>query len=373
MFILSGDKHLIKGTTDLETLFPHIAEQWNYPKNGSLTPDSVLPKSNKKAWWICEEGHEWEASINSRTSNDLPCPFCYGRRVLPGYNDLESLFPDIAAQWHQTKNGDLKPTDVKSGSSKKVWWCCSKGHEWEATPYSRTGLNNNCPYCYGRFAIKGETDLATLNPELAAQWHPTKNGELTPQMVKPGSNKKVWWLCSEGHEWETSVFNRSRSSCPFCSRKRAYPGINDLKTLFPEIAAQWDYERNGSRSPETVGCTSKLKIWWKCDLGHSWVAQPGNRTSRGDRCPYCTQKKTESGVNDLATLKPDLVKEWDYEMNKSLSPCDVSLCSERKVWWKCDLGHNWKATISNRTRNGSGCPFCNGHRKFANNQNKGER
>ena len=75
----------------------------------------------------------------------------------------------------------------------------------------------------------GFNDLATVMPNLAKEWHPIKNGELTPQNVTAGSNKKVWWLCEKEHAWLASVGRRSAGNgCPQCA--------SELRTSFPEQA-----------------------------------------------------------------------------------------------------------------------------------------
>jgi DNA-directed RNA polymerase subunit RPC12/RpoP len=99
-----------------------------------------------------------------------------------------------------------------------VWWICSKGHEWHATILSRN-KGSGCPYCSNKATCE-DNCLMTANPILSKEWNSTKNGSLTPKDVTPGSNKKVWWICSKGHEWETKVSHRSKGSrCPYCSRK----------------------------------------------------------------------------------------------------------------------------------------------------------
>jgi len=134
-------------------------------------------------------------------------------------NDLLSVNPNLASQWHPTKNGQLTPSDVTPHSKKKVWWVCPKGHVWEAS-INRRSYGSDCPYCTGH-AICDDNCLATLNPSLASQWHPTLNGQLTPKDVTPHSKKKVWWLCQKGHSWQTSIVCRSYGSgCPYCARKR---------------------------------------------------------------------------------------------------------------------------------------------------------
>ncbi|MBR2727144.1 MAG: hypothetical protein IKD71_04540, partial [Solobacterium sp.] len=131
--------------------------------------------------------------------------------------------PELASEWHPTKNGTLTPEMLTLGSGIEVWWRCKKGHEYKAR-ISRRVRGDGCPYCSGHKVEKGFNDLATLNPELAKEWHPTKNGSLTPEMVAPNSNKKVWWQCKNGHEWQAYISNRNRGNkCPYCTHsiKRA--------------------------------------------------------------------------------------------------------------------------------------------------------
>ena len=149
------------------------------------------------------------------------CPICANDVVQAGYNDLATLFPAVAAEWHPTKNGNLTPSQVVSGSHQTVWWRCSLGHEWRAEIVDRTRGTNGCPYCGNKKVLAGFNDLASIEPEIAAEWHPTLNGALTPEMVTAGSNRKVWWLCPDGHVWRTAISNRTnakkRTGCPVCA------------------------------------------------------------------------------------------------------------------------------------------------------------
>lgn len=200
---------------------PEIAAQWHPTKNSPLTPEMVASKSSKKVWWLGECGHEWQATILNRVVQNSNCPYCSGQRVLTGFNDLATVNPQLAADWHPSKNGKLTPKQITSKSGKKVWWQCDNGHEWEAKIENRTN-GSRCPFCLGLKAIAGQTDLASVHPEVAAQWHPTKNENLTPTQVTTYSRKKVWWLCPNcGHEWQADINNRSKGAgCPICARKR---------------------------------------------------------------------------------------------------------------------------------------------------------
>ena len=133
----------------------------------------------------------------------------------------ENCRDDILSQWHPTKNGTLSPLNITAGSSRKVWWRCEKGHEWRAKVVDRTRNQTGCPYCTNQKVLAGFNDLATLEPDIASQWNYDLNGSLTPQMITPGSSRKVWWSCSQGHTWRTAVYNRTghskRTGCPVCS------------------------------------------------------------------------------------------------------------------------------------------------------------
>ena len=156
-------------TYNLRVVNPGLSAQWHPMKNGDLTPEDVTPCSNKKVWWICEKGHEWQAIINSRTQGH-GCPYCAGQRASKGYC-LKTKSPLLSRQWHPVKNGGLTPEDVTPGSKKKVWWLCSKGHEWQARISSRNLNNASCPFCANKST---KYVLPISNPVLAEMWHPEK-------------------------------------------------------------------------------------------------------------------------------------------------------------------------------------------------------
>ena len=186
----------------------------------AFQPDQVAPGSHRKAWWRCEAGHEWQASVTSRTSGGSGCPVCAGRLVLPGVNDFASAFPALAAQWHPTKNNGLRPEQVAANSNRSVWWQCEQGHTWRAPVGRRVQFATGCPYCTGRKVLPGFNDLASLEPQVAAQWDTERNGSLRPDQVTVGSGKRVWWRCEEGHVWKAKVYSRTgkmHTGCPVCA------------------------------------------------------------------------------------------------------------------------------------------------------------
>ena len=150
----------------------------------------------------------------------------------------------LMAEWNWERNADIVPSQLTLGSGKKVWWKCGKGHEWEAACYSRIA-GNQCPICSGRKVLVGYNDLSTLALEIALQWHPSKNSDCTPKDVTINSHRKVWWLGPCGHEWQASIADRNNGrGCPYCAGKKVLKGYNDLQTVNPTLAREWNYEKN---------------------------------------------------------------------------------------------------------------------------------
>ena len=334
---------------------PNLMAQWDHSKNTDIFPESLSAGSGYSAWWLCEKGHSWQATVNHR-HHGTGCPICSNRIVVKGVNDLKTVNPSLAAQWNYNKNGTLLPENVHPGSSKRVWWRCQEGHEWQAVIASRS-QENGCPCCAGQAVVKGVTDLATVRPDLAAQFDVEKNAGISPSEICRASNKKYWWLCEMGHSWQASANTRQKSGCPVCAGKAAFPGLNDLMTLSPTLAEQWDYSKNAQRPSEVTACSGR-HIWWRCAKGHSWRSTVANRQI-GRGCPYCARKKAFPGETDLATANPELAVEWDYEKNGGRTPDQFLPQSAKKVWWKCKNGHSWRTSIQGRYI-GSGCPFCAG-------------
>lgn len=199
-----------------------LLAEWDTDRNTELSPQSVDYATHRRAWWRCKEGHSWECQIKDRVLRSTGCPYCAGKEAIPGSTDLATTHPDLAKEWHPLRNKSLAPTAVTAGSARKIWWRCTLGHEWQASVENRAQKGTGCPYCAGRKALPGFNDLKTLFPQIAAQWHPTYNGSLRADQVRPGSGKKVWWLCGEGHEWEARIFSRTSAKgagCPFCAGK----------------------------------------------------------------------------------------------------------------------------------------------------------
>lgn len=271
---------------------------------------------------------------------------------------------ELLQEWDREKNAPLTPETTHKGSHRRVWWICSAGHTWQAEVRSRSG-GSRCPYCSGRVLRTGENDLAAINPVLTAQWDTEKNGDLDPAAVLAGSERYVWWKCEKGHSWRASILSRNRGAgCPICAGKTVVSGENDLAARFPNLAAEWDTERNGRLRPEHVTSFSNRKVWWRCALGHEWQAVVAARAAESSGCPYCAGRRVLAGFNDLAARYPKIAAQWDDALNRGLTPEMITPGSSKRVWWRCSEGHIWKAAVYSRTGSKKcGCPVCAGRTK----------
>ncbi|MCM3252446.1 zinc-ribbon domain-containing protein [Priestia aryabhattai] len=266
---------------------------------------------------------------------------------------LSNTYPDIALEWHPSKNGEYSPDEISEFSNEKKWWLCKKGHEWQAIVANRTRLGSGCPYCAG-FKVTKERSLIMIKPELSKSWHPSRNGTLTPYDVTYASNKKVWWICEEGHGWEATVNNRSKGrGCPYCAGKKVTLK-RSLAEVNPSLSKDWS-EKNYPLSPEKVLPNSNKKVWWICRERHEWQAAIFSR-NLGSGCPVCSGNKVST--DKLLTARyPEISVEWHPTKNNGLSLMNISSASSKKVWWQCDKGHEWQATVRTRSK-GANCPYC---------------
>lgn len=241
---------------------PELFVEWNFKKNNEQGLDiyKITKSSVKIAWWICPKcKSNYDMAPDNRTQNKN-CPYCASKRI-NSTNSLAYLKPDIAKQWHSTKNGNLTPHDVTSNNANLFWWFCSdckSSYEMRISHKKTT----SCPYCKGSRS-NNTNSLASLNPDIAEQWHHIKNGKLTPHDVTCGSNQKVWWICELGHEWEAVIYGRNKEGygCPYCSNQKVLKGFNDMWTTNPELASLLANPEDGYKY--TQG-NSKKKLDWKC-------------------------------------------------------------------------------------------------------------
>ena len=332
---ICSNHKILKGFNDLKTTHPKLAKEadgWN--------TESLSAGSKKKMSWKCEKGHKWKAVISDRKIGNN-CPYCTNTRVWPGFNDFKTIKPKLAKEAH-----GWDPSKVLAGSSIKMKWKCNKGHIWTTALKERLS-GSGCHICTNQSIQKGFNDLKTTNPKLAREadgWDPSD--------VFANTRKILDWKCTLGHKYKSAGYSRSvGSGCPICSNKKVLKGFNDLATTHPKLAKEavgWD--------PTTVTFgMGGIKRKWKCAKGHIYTASLNGRGLSEDvvgGCSFCSGKQVLIGFNDLKTTHPNLATEADGWNTES-----VSAGSNKKMSWKCEKGHKWKAVVANRAQ-GRGCPTC---------------
>ena len=400
---------------------PDMLQMWDYERN-AISPNEVSYGATKLLWFKGQCGHSWESSpVAIRRGRG--CPYCHGLKVLRGFNDLESKEPELAKEWHPTKNGKLKPSDVTYGSKQDVWWLSTCGHEWKAQINNRR-YNRGCPICTDRLIIPGINDLASQYPELAKEWHPTKNKKKHPDKIAPHSNTPVWWLGPCGHEWKTQPNDRvNGSGCPVCKMERstsfaekaiafylskitaveesAHPlkSRKELDIYLPKlkIAVEYDGEayhrsvekdlRKNKECEDTGIVLIRIREPNCPPISDYPTIVMENRNDDGlaaaiskliklifprkrkvptinldqDRPVIYESYIKSSKENSLAESKPELIRYWNKKRNGALNPEYVNTYSMKKLWWICEKGHEWQATVANIS-SGSRCPYCSGHK-----------
>lgn len=375
-------------TNNLKTLYPKIALDWDYERNGTNFPENTLAGTNEKINWKCQTcSYRWSTRVSKRTKEHSGCPKCSKNKNTKEHA-LVNKCPELLQEWDYKKNIGIDPKHYHYTSAKKVNWKCKDcNYEWSCMIKSRTiHSDKGCPKC---------NSIHTLFPHLTEEWHFEKNKNDFIFEIVPGSEKKVWWKCLKGHpDYQTTPYLRTKkgSGCPKCGRERAVKNRtntlmyrvgaetrNDIQvqkgnTLFqryPQIALEWHPKLNDNLTPDNVTPKSNKKVWWLCSIcSHEWCSNIGSR-SGGRGCPNCARKnriesfkmyKLNSG-SALSEKYPEVAKEWHEHKNKGISPSDINYGSNEEYWWKCELGHEWKASPKSRTSKKTGCKQCNFEKK----------
>lgn len=226
--ICSGAR-AVAGINDLSTLKPGLASEWS--KKNEIKPTEVTVGSHKKVIWKCRLGHEWTASVKSRSINGSGCPYCSHNKVLVGFNDLATVVPKVADEWSE-KNYPLQPDEVNAKSRKNVWWHCKKcGNEWKSVINARI-KGTVCPVCAEREVLAGYNDLATTDKNLLSDWDYEQN-RIQPTEVSRTSAKRAWWKCRHGHSWSMKINERTilGKGCRICEQ--------EYLSVFPAFALSY--------------------------------------------------------------------------------------------------------------------------------------
>ena len=219
----------------------------------------------------------------------------------------------------------------------------------------------------------GINDFQTKFPKIAEQWDYKKNYPVLPSQILPGSHKKYWFICKNGHSFKQTVINRcyGKIGCPYCANQKVLLGYNDLETYiknhpkYKYLLDEWDYNKNILKPSEIVYGSCK-KYWWICKNNHSYQQSLYNRIISKFGCPYCSSHKVYKGYNDFSTWcnnnnRQDILDEWDYEKNNK-KPDEVLFGSHTKFWFKCKNNHSYQQDLKHKTERFQGCPYCVHHK-----------
>lgn len=259
----------------------------HFSSKNDFSLDSVKPGSPRAAFWVCDSGHEWKAAVRKVLKSGQRCPYCQNKRCLAGFNDLASQRPDLLPFYDYMKNPD--PSTIQATHNKPLSWRCSEGHGWLERPFVvGRSTGELCPSCK-TFKRSIEYRAAAMLPWLAKP---------EDRAVDASSRTPIALKCPAGHEFKESpgIF-RKAVRCKFCEGTKVLSGFNDIKTLFPWLAAEWADEV----PMETVSAQSSLRAKWKCpSCGYSWEAYVYNRTSGYGECFKCSAKSGSKPQRELS-------------------------------------------------------------------------
>ena len=352
-------KRALKGVNDLKTVDPDLAREWS--ETNARDVESVPRNSKFRALWICPTCHgEYWYPVAEREAGDDACPYCRGTRVLPGFNDLKTTDPELAAEWSENNGRDAGT--VRRDMSSPALWICPACHGEYSYPVAERKIGDDaCPYCRGTRVLPGFNDLKTTDPELAAEW--SKNNGRDAGSVPRNANLSALWICPTCHgEYSYPVAERKvgDDACPYCRGARVLSGFNDLKTTDPELAAEW--AENNGRKVDSVFRDANLSALWICPTCHGEYSYPvAERKVGDDACPYCRGARVLSGFNDLKTTDPELAAEWSENNERDVETVRRDMSSP--ALWICPTCHGeYSYPVVERKVGDDACPYCRGKR-----------
>lgn len=310
---ICANKLLLVGFNDLATRYPDLIPIYKEEINGD--PSRVLVNYNAVFTWRCLDGnHDYMAKLGA-VAQGRRCPYCAGKQVLAGFNDLATVYPALSKMWDYAKN-DTTPYEISGNSHSKVWWTCGiPGHSFILSVNAMKGTPT-CRVCKRTFLSPGVNDLLSTYPELVKWWDWDKNIE-DPREILGSTKNKMWARCDEGHSWYANINHvRKLTECSVCIGLVVIAGVNDLATERPDLLAMWDWDENAI-DPTTIRPGSTYLAHWVCSLGHRWEEQPFHLSPKQRPCPYCGNRKVFSGFNDLKTKLPEINKVWSKKNKKA--------------------------------------------------------
>jgi len=269
----------------LATTHAELVKEWN----DKTSPFTVHANSRKQVIWKCKNNHIWKTSIRNRAIQGKGCSKCKRLIASSEYN-FEIVYPEIAKDWGNNKK---LPNQYTPKSGQKVHWICKNNHQEYKSIKQR--VETGCTKC-NKTKISKNYNLETICPHIKEIFDYEKNN-ITPDALMPGSNRKIWLKCENGHSFRRKVNKiNEKTTCLKCSG--AIPTkTNNLYVNFPDLMKEWDYKKN-KIDPRTCSNGKKLKVWWKCKNGHSWKTSIYKRTY-GSGCPACVKNRTFSKKGNL--------------------------------------------------------------------------
>lgn len=274
---------------------------------------------NDKLEWVCLKetcSGNFESEWHVIFTNGSGCPYCTGHKVNIN-NCLATLYPEIAKEWHPSKNGELTPFEVTKATPKKAWWQCSVNpkHEWKAKIQNRTLNNNGCPYCSGRYPCE-DNNLTTSHPELIEEWNYDKN-EKNPYDFTYGSRRKVWWICKKGHEWDAAIANRAslKRGCPYCNESKGEQRIREwLNENNIEYELQKEYDSllgtgGGNLSYDFYLPKQNILIEYQGEF-HDGSSGDYSRINLKTQQEHDKRKRDYAKINNIELLE---IWYWDFD------------------------------------------------------------
>ncbi len=350
---------------NLEIQHPKLATQWHPQKNGDRKPLHYRPGSGYKAWWICEKGHQWQAQIYSRAIRGHNCPKCKNFSTsleeIRIFSELSALFTDAQNRYKEQKvELDVFLPSLKIGLE-------FDGNYWHRNKQQK---DSNKTIFFKDLGIKiiriRQKPLQKLSGyDVLVEPQKLQKKDLDRIIISLNhltngkENSKLKWYLEQLDFINDQHFKELISHLP-----NPFPK-NSLQYRSPELSNEWSTRKNHPLRPRNFSYASGFSAWWTCTKGHSWLATISSRY-RGSGCPYCSGRFATS-ENNLQIKFPELLNEWDTAKNDPLTPLETLPNSGKKIWWRCKEGHSWQATVQNRTRKGSGCPYCSGRIASPNN------
>ena len=314
-----------------------IVDQWSC-KNDFL-PEEVYYNTTSPVLWECTTcSGTYAFPVSDKREGNVSCPYCNGRRVLSGFNEI----PSWLITEYSLKN-EVPISEYPVNSVHKVLWTCPTCHgDYLYRICDREIGDDSCPYCRHKKILVGFNSLADTDPDLAKEWS-SGNSDLPSEYMKSSTHRALWTCptCHGNYFYRICDRELDDDSCPYCRNLKVLPGFNSLPDLAPELVNEWSSENPDLPSEYTRSSTHRAL--WTCPSCHGdYFYRICDREVDDDSCPYCCDKKILPGYNSFKVRHPEEMEEWDELANFLLVDPNYILSSYNKaVWWICSKGHKY--------------------------------